>query len=79
MHVSSPPLTLLHAFPSFKVGGAQIRFATIANHFGASCAPERYSQQSVSFPRRLRGDATAGHPRHIALDSGDEDQAGCDR
>lgn len=36
MHVSSPPLTLLHAFPSFKVGGAQIRFATIANHFGAS-------------------------------------------
>ena len=29
----SPPL-LLHAFPSFAVGGVQARFATIANHFG---------------------------------------------
>lgn len=29
-----PPL-LLHAFPTFAVGGAQIRFAAIANHFGA--------------------------------------------
>ena len=25
---------LLHAFPTFAVGGAQVRFATIANHFG---------------------------------------------
>lgn len=26
--------TLLHAFPTFAVGGSQIRFAAIANHFG---------------------------------------------
>lgn len=26
--------TLLHAFPTFAVGGAQMRFAAIANHFG---------------------------------------------
>jgi glycosyltransferase involved in cell wall biosynthesis len=25
---------LLHAFPTFNVGGAQVRFAAIANHFG---------------------------------------------
>ncbi|MGI4950633.1 MAG: glycosyltransferase [Janthinobacterium lividum] len=29
----APPL-LLHAFPSFAVGGVQARFATIVNHFG---------------------------------------------
>ena len=29
----SPPL-LLHAFPTFAIGGAQVRFTTIANHFG---------------------------------------------
>ena len=28
--------TLLHVFPSFKVGGAQVRFAQIANAFGRS-------------------------------------------
>ncbi len=28
-----PPL-LLHVYPSFAVGGAQVRFAAIANHFG---------------------------------------------
>jgi glycosyltransferase involved in cell wall biosynthesis len=30
----SAPL-VLHAFPTFAVGGAQVRFAAIANHFGA--------------------------------------------
>jgi glycosyltransferase involved in cell wall biosynthesis len=30
---SRAPL-LLHAFPTFDVGGSQVRFATIANHFG---------------------------------------------
>lgn len=29
-----PPL-LLHIFPSFNVGGAQVRFAKLANHFGS--------------------------------------------
>ena len=28
-----PPL-LLHVFPTFAVGGAQMRFAALANHFG---------------------------------------------
>jgi glycosyltransferase involved in cell wall biosynthesis len=28
------PLTLLHVFSSFKVGGAQVRFSALANHFG---------------------------------------------
>jgi glycosyltransferase involved in cell wall biosynthesis len=30
----SPPKTLLHAFPTFEVGGSQIRFAALANHHG---------------------------------------------
>jgi glycosyltransferase involved in cell wall biosynthesis len=32
-HAGSAPL-VLHAFPTFAVGGAQVRFAAIANHFG---------------------------------------------
>ena len=31
--MATPPL-VLHAFPSFAVGGAQARFCTLANHFG---------------------------------------------
>ena len=30
---ASPPL-ILHVFPTFAVGGVQVRFAAIANHFG---------------------------------------------
>ena len=30
---TSPPL-ILHVFPTFAVGGVQVRFAAIANHFG---------------------------------------------
>ena len=33
--MTSPPRTLLHVFPNFEVGGAQIRFVQLANHFGA--------------------------------------------
>lgn len=33
MSASVPPL-LVHVFPTFAVGGAQVRFAAIANHFG---------------------------------------------
>jgi glycosyltransferase involved in cell wall biosynthesis len=29
-----PPATVLHVFPTFAVGGAQLRFAAIANHLG---------------------------------------------
>ncbi|MCW5751599.1 MAG: glycosyltransferase family 4 protein [Alphaproteobacteria bacterium] len=31
----TPVLTMFHVFPSFGIGGAQIRFAQLANHFGA--------------------------------------------
>jgi glycosyltransferase involved in cell wall biosynthesis len=30
----TPPRTLLHIFPTFSVGGAQMRFVQLANHFG---------------------------------------------
>jgi glycosyltransferase involved in cell wall biosynthesis len=33
-NVTRPVRTLLHAFPSFEVGGAQIRFTATANHLG---------------------------------------------
>ncbi|MEI7710291.1 MAG: glycosyltransferase [Rhodospirillales bacterium] len=35
MSASIPPL-VVHVFPTFAVGGAQVRFAAIANHFGAA-------------------------------------------
>jgi glycosyltransferase involved in cell wall biosynthesis len=35
MSASVPPL-VVHVFPTFAVGGAQVRFAAIANHFGAA-------------------------------------------
>ena len=35
MAASNPPL-LVHVFPTFAVGGAQVRFAAIANHFGTA-------------------------------------------
>ena len=31
-----PPRTLLHVFPTFAVGGAQMRFVQLANYFGRS-------------------------------------------
>src|ERR1051326_7717697 len=33
LSLNDPP-HLLHAFPTFRVGGAQVRLAAIANHFG---------------------------------------------
>jgi len=35
MRMAGPPL-LLHVFPTFGVGGAQVRFTAIANHFGSA-------------------------------------------
>ncbi len=32
----SPPPLVAHVFPGFAVGGAQMRFAAIANHFGSA-------------------------------------------
>jgi glycosyltransferase involved in cell wall biosynthesis len=34
MLATKPKLSLLHVFPTFAVGGAQIRLVTVANHFG---------------------------------------------
>lgn len=35
MAASNPPL-VVHVFPTFAVGGAQVRFVAIANHFGTA-------------------------------------------
>lgn len=55
---------ILHVFPTFAVGGAQVRFAALANHFGAefrhmvvaldgdlSCAARLDPRLDVVFPR----------------------------
>ncbi len=34
MVAPTPPLLVVHVFPTFAVGGAQVRFAALANHFG---------------------------------------------
>jgi hypothetical protein len=34
MHETKPAPLVAHIFPTFAVGGAQVRFAAIANHFG---------------------------------------------
>src|SRR5258706_4553844 len=39
----TPPRTLLHIFPTFSVGGAQMRFVQLANHFG-----HRYRHRIIS-------------------------------
>ncbi|CCG40569.1 glycosyltransferase [Magnetospirillum molischianum] len=35
MKKSSSEVTILHIFPTFDVGGSQVRFAQLANHFGS--------------------------------------------
>lgn len=68
MNRIAPPL-IVHVFPSFAVGGAQIRFAAIANHFGTAfrhivvamdgnlaCRERLASGLDVTFPEiRFRG------------------------
>ena len=62
MSASDPPL-VVHVFPTFAVGGAQVRFAAIANHFGREfrhivvsldgdlgCRERLRSDLDVSFP-----------------------------
>ena len=74
----SAPL-LLHVFPSFAVGGAQVRFAAVANHFGSAyrhaivamdgdhaCRERLNPGLDVSFPDPgLRKGDTAGNLRRI--------------
>ena len=76
--MSAPPL-LLHAFPSFAVGGAQVRFAAVANHFGRrfrhaivamdgdfSCRERLDTGLDVSFPTvEVRKGDTAGTVRGL--------------
>lgn len=58
--MTRPPRTLLHVFPTFAVGGAQMRFVQLANHFG-----RRYRHVIVSMNgnteafERLSGDIDA--------------------
>ena len=62
LHTTRPPL-ILHVFPSFAVGGVQVRFAAIANHFGRrwrhaviamdgdlSCRERLHPALNVEFP-----------------------------
>lgn len=63
-HANANPRLILHVFPTFAVGGAQVRFAALANHFGAefrhmvvaldgdlSCAVRLDPRLNVVFPR----------------------------
>lgn len=70
---------LLHAFPTFAIGGAQVRFARIANHFGAryrhaivamdgnlACRERLDPSLSVTFPNiKLHKSNTFGNVRRI--------------
>jgi glycosyltransferase involved in cell wall biosynthesis len=72
-----PPLLLLHIFPTFAVGGAQVRFAALANRFGrgwrhaivaldgnTACRERLHPDLDVSFPVvKLRKGDTAGSLR----------------
>jgi glycosyltransferase involved in cell wall biosynthesis len=73
------PITLLHVFPTFAVGGAQARFAAVANHLGADArhivvsldgrldARERLDATlDVTFPTLLAPSSTLGGAR-VAL------------
>jgi glycosyltransferase involved in cell wall biosynthesis len=53
-----PPL-VLHVFPTFAVGGAQVRFTALANHFGAE-----FRHMVVA----LDGDTSARERLHPTLD-----------
>jgi glycosyltransferase involved in cell wall biosynthesis len=72
--ISEPSAPLVaHIFPSFTVGGAQVRFAALANHFGAefrhivvsldgdlSCRERLDSNLDIEFP-------TVEAPKHAML------------
>jgi glycosyltransferase involved in cell wall biosynthesis len=72
--MSNPP-TLLHVFPTFAVGGSQIRLATLANRFGRAfrhcivsmdgrtgCRERLHDDLDVSFPEvRLQPHDTVGN------------------
>jgi glycosyltransferase involved in cell wall biosynthesis len=74
-----PPLLVLHVFPTFAVGGAQVRFAALANRFGRTyrhlvvsldgsleCRAKLASGLDVAFPEAglVKGDLV-GNIRRI--------------
>lgn len=55
--------TILHVFPTFRVGGAQVRFAQIANHFGRRCRNLIFAMDGAYDCRqRLRADLDVQYP-----------------
>lgn len=59
---SAAPL-VVHVFPTFAVGGAQVRFAAIANHFGPAFRHMIVSLDgNLGCRERLRGDLDATFP-----------------
>ena len=64
------PRTLFHVFPSFAVGGAQMRFVQLANHFGRSYRHFIVSMNgNMEAFGRLSGDLDA-HPVTIPVEQG---------
>ena len=58
------PRSLLHVFPSFVVGGAQMRFASLANHFGDAFRHSIIAMDGQTSARDLlHADVQAQFPR----------------
>ena len=59
----NPPPLVVHVFPSFAVGGAQVRFAALANHFGSAFRHTVVSLDGdLSCRDRLRPDLDVSFP-----------------
>jgi len=54
--MSEQPRTLLHVFPSFKVGGTQVRFAQLARHFSRAYRHLIVSMDGATDALALLGD-----------------------
>ena len=58
------PLLVAHVFPTFAVGGAQVRFAALANHFGSEFRHIVVSLDgNIACQERLRPDLEVVFPR----------------
>lgn len=68
--MAGPPL-LLHVFPSFVPGGAQLRFVAIANHFGAAYRHAIVAMDGrIDCRSRLRDDLAVDFP-DVTIRKGD--------
>jgi glycosyltransferase involved in cell wall biosynthesis len=62
----SPPPLVAHVFPTFAVGGAQVRFAAIANHFAAAFRHIVVSLDgNLACRERLRPDLEVTFPKVV--------------